>query len=865
VGVAPVVVVLEGEGPLAQAVTEIPASRKIATGARRLRVAQVLTLRCYGTHHTANRDFGHQVVVDPNVTFGSCPNGPAENNLNEMASVRSPDKPLRLARRVAPLLLVITSGALAAGGILHGWGSGGAGNVSWSVAGAFGAAYALWSMVDSLRRKRLGVDVIAFLALIGALGVGEYLAGAVIGVMVASGRALESWAAGRAHRDLRALLERTPRTAHRYRGGALETVDLDVVVPGDLVMVASGELVPVDGVITTASAVFDESPLTGEALPVERMGGDPVRSGVVNAGGPFDLRATTNASNSTYSGLVRLVSEAESAQAPFVRLADRYALWFLTVSLAAAGSVWAVAGATRAVAVLVVATPCPLILAAPVAFVSGLSRAARRGVVVKNAGVLERLARCTTLLIDKTGTLTVGHPTLTAIVTAGPVGTADLLMMAGSLDQVSPHLLASAVVKAANERNCELLLPDGVEEIPGRGIRGVVGGHSLAVGRSEWVGVHGTPTWAKAAMRKARFDGSLTVFVSVDGEPAGVLIFEDPLRADAARTIRSLRRSGIERVVMVTGDRAEVADTVAAVIGVDAVIADSTPEDKVHVVRLESGRAPTVMVGDGINDAPALALADVGVAMGVRGATASSEAADVVLTVDRLDRLGEATALARRTRQIAVQSVIAGMAMSLGAMGLAGVGLLPAVWGALLQEGIDVAVIINALRALRPGSVGLRLASEDVALMRRFQGEHLAIRADLDQVRLAAEALDFVGQTDAMARVRTVHRRLVEEVEPHEQAEENLLYPALGQVLGGSDPTGTMSRAHVEIAHRIRRLGQVIEEIGPDEPDEVDIVELRRILYGLHAILELHTDQEDESYLSLGDESGSSAEVVVEH
>ncbi len=454
-------------------------------------------------------------------------------------------------------------------------------------------------------------------------------------------------------------------------------------------MVASGELVPVDGTLTR-EAVLDESALTGEALPVERGSGDPVRSGVVNAGRPFDLRATTRAADSTYAGIVRLVSEAESSPAPFVRLADRYALWFLALTLTVAGGAWVVAGAYRAVAVLVVATPCPLILGVPVALVSGLSLAARRGVVVKGGGVLEQLARCRTLLFDKTGTLTSGRPALATVVIAGSLAPREVLKMAGSLDQVSPHVLATAIVRAAVDGGCDLTLPSDVEEVVGRGIRGTVAGHPVALGKAEWVGVIGMPRWARVARRMAQLDGALTVFVGVDGRPAGALVLDDPLRPDAARTIRTLRRDGIERVVMLTGDRAEVAETVGAVIGVDEVLADRSPAEKLDAVRRERQRAPTIMVGDGINDAPALALADVGVAMGARGATASSEAADVVLTVDRLDRVGEAVAVARRTRRIALQSVIAGMSMSLVAMAAAAAGLLPAVWGALLQEGIDV-------------------------------------------------------------------------------------------------------------------------------------------------------------------------------
>jgi heavy metal translocating P-type ATPase len=755
------------------------------------------------------------------------------------------------SRSYVPVL--VTALCLVVGGILELAGASEAAHGVWGAGGALGAVYAAWAVVGSLRRGRLGVDVIALLALVGALLVGEYLAAAVIGVMVASGRALEAWAASRARRDLHALLARAPRSARRRSGAALETVALDAVGPGDLLLVGSGELVPVDGIMVTPG-VLDESALTGEPVAVERETGEAVRSGVENAGGPLELRATTTAADSTYAGIVRLVAEAESTPAPFVRMADRYALWFLVVTLALAGIGWAIAGPARAVAVLVVATPCPLILGAPVAFVSGLSRAARRGVVVKTGGVLERLARSRTLLFDKTGTLTSGHPTLSTIVAARSVPPGEILALAASLDQVSPHVLADAVVRAAVERSCALVVPEDVTEVAGRGIRGVVDGRRVAVGKAEWVGLHGTPGWARGARRRARLDGALTVFVAVDDEPAGVLVLVDNLRPDAPATIRALRRDGIERIVMVTGDRMEVAETVGAVIGVDQVLADRTPAEKLDVVTLERERAPTVMVGDGINDAPALALADVGVAMGARGATASSEAADVVLTVDRLDRVGEARTIARRTRRIAGQSVVAGMAMSLTAMGFAAAGLLPAVWGAILQEAIDVAVILNALRALLPSGRS-RLGGTEVELARRFQGEHLAIRADLEELRAAADALGTTDPVEAMRRVRAAYALLEREVVPHEEAEEATLYPALERVIGGRDPTGPMSRAHAEILHQIRRLGRLLDDIGPEGADADDVAELRRVLYGLDAILLLHTTQEDESYLSMDDGS----------
>ena len=762
-----------------------------------------------------------------------------------------------LGRRVAVVLLAVTLAGLAAGSLLHVAGAGGAGGAAWLVTGACGVAYALWAMAESLRRGRAGVDVIALLAVAGAIAVGELLASAVISVMLASGRALEGWAAGRARRDLRALLERAPRTARRYRGDSLETVPLDAVCPGDLLLVAPGDVVPVDGTLTGTAADLDESALTGEARPVERAPGEPVRSGVVNAGGPFDLRATATAADSTYAGIVRLVSRAEAAQPPFVRMADRYALWFLAVTLVAAAVAWALGGPGRAVAVLVVATPCPLILAAPVAWVSGLSVAARRGVVVKGGGVLERMARCATLLLDKTGTLTSGRPSLAAVIPAGPLPAAEVLRLAASLDQVSQHVLAGAVVGAAVRRGCDLVLPDQAEEVAGHGIRGMVAGRRVALGKAEWAGVTGGPAWVKAARRRARLDGALTVFVAVDGAPAGVLLLDDPVRADARRTIRALRDGGIRRVVMLTGDRADVVGTVGALIGVDEVLAERTPAGKLDAVRLECRQAPAIMVGDGINDAPALALADVGVAMGARGTAASSQAADAVLTVDRLDRLGEVTALARRARRIAVQSVLAGMAMSLAAMGVAAGGLLPAVWGALLQEGIDVAVILNALRVLRPAVGQVGLAPGDATLTRRFKDEHEAIRTAIDRLRMVADALGDGPPATSLALARDAYRLLAEEIGPHEAAEQQQLYPAMNRILGGTEATATMSRAHAEIAHQVRRLRTLLDDVGEGPPDQVDIAELRGLLYGLHAILRLHTAQEDESYLSLADDDAA--------
>ena len=758
-----------------------------------------------------------------------------------------------VSRHPALLLLAVTVCGLAGGAVAALAGARPAADVLWLATAAAGLGYALWATAGSIRRGRIGVDLIAVLAVAGAMAVGELLAAALIAVMLTSGRALEEWAAERAHRDLQALLARAPRTARRYRDGRLETVPLAGIVRGDLLMVAPGDVVPVDGTVSNDPAMLDESALTGEAHPVERPAGDAVRSGVLNAGGPFDLRATSSAEESTYAGIIRMVAEAERSQAPFVRLADRYALWFLPLTLAVAGIAWALGGPARAVAVLVVATPCPLILAAPVALVSGLSAAARRGVVVKNGGVLERLAQCRTLLLDKTGTLTAGRPAVTAIVPAGWLPSGEILRAAASLDQVSGHVLAGAIIHTAAGRGCALDRPSDVTEQAGQGIAGTVAGHHVALGRADWAGVTGEPSWVRVVRRRARLDGMLTVFVAVDRRPAGALLLEDRIRADARATIRALRRGGIERIILATGDRAEVAEAVGTITAVDEVHAGLTPAGKLAVVRREQRRGPVIMTGDGINDAPALALADVGVAMGARGSTASSEAADAVLTVDRLSRLGEVAAISRRTRRIARQSVLAGMGLSLAAMGVAAAGLLPAVWGALLQEAIDVAVILNALRALRPASPAAPLAPADAALTQRFRAEHEMVHAAIDQIRVAADALGGAAPAAAMTQVRQAYTLLTSQIGPHELSEDTQLYPVVNRVVGGDDPTAPMSRAHAEISYQILRLGRLLDDIGDAVPDEADLAELRSLLYGLDAILRLHTAQEDETYLSLGD------------
>jgi len=561
----------------------------------------------------------------------------------------------------------------------------------------------------SLRRRELGVDAIALLAMAGALAFGEYLAGAVVALMLSGGEMLEIYAAARARKELSGLVERAPRIVHRYEDGRLADPPIESVQPGDRLLVKPGEIVPVDGVLLASNAVLDESALTGESAPVERRSGDRVSSGGVNAGGPFDLRAVATAEGSTYAAIVRLVREAESSRAPFVRLADRYSLIFLPLTLSIAGLAWLLSGEpVRALAVLVVATPCPLILAAPVAFIAGISRAAHRGIIVKGGAVIEGLARARTLLLDKTGTLTTGVPTVARIETFDSFPPEEVLRLAASLDQVSPHVLAAAVVAAARDRGLPLTFPSGVTERLGSGIEGLVEGRQVALGKASWVrdwtgGGGPLASHLEELRRAVAAEGQANVFVAVDGHPAGAIVLADPIREDSAATLGQIRALGIERLVMVTGDHHTVAERVGRELGVDQVMAECSPMEKVAAVKAESARGPTVMVGDGINDAPALAAATVGIAMGARGATASSEAADAVLMLDRLDRLVDALSIARRSRAIALQSVLAGMGLSLAAMIVAACGYLPPLAGALFQEAIDVAVILNALRALGPG------------------------------------------------------------------------------------------------------------------------------------------------------------------
>jgi len=608
----------------------------------------------------------------------------------------------------ARILASIALAAIVVGGALHLAGSPGAGDLVWGVVLAVLAAELAVEVGRTVLVERsMGVDTIALVAMVGALALGELLAGVVIGLMFSGGMALEEVASARARRELTALVERAPRIARLRRDGGYHDVPVERVGIGDVALVRGGEVIPIDGTLLSEEAVIDTSALTGESLPETMRRGMTVLSGTANAGAPFEVRAERPAAESAYAALVRLVEEAESERAPLVRLADRYAGFFLPATLLLAGLAWALSGdAVRALAVVVVATPCPLILAAPIALVSGLSRAARCGVVVKGAGTIETLGRVRTVLFDKTGTLTIGTAAVREIAARPGFEEPELLRAAASVDRMSAHVLGESLVRAAEEAGMELSVPAEVEEDPGQGIAGTVDGRRVALGSREFLRGLGVPPEEieAGALLGGLGSGEARVMVALDGHVAGSIVMADELRPDARGIVERLRAEGVRQVAMVSGDRASVAQRVGEQLGVDRVYAEQSPADKLAIVRAldeDAQLSPVMMVGDGVNDAPALALADVGVAMGVAGATVSSQTADAVVTVDRIDRVADAVHAGRRALLIARQSVVAGMGMSLAAMVVAAFGYLPPVAGALLQEGIDLAVILNALRALR--------------------------------------------------------------------------------------------------------------------------------------------------------------------
>ncbi|MCK4207599.1 cadmium-translocating P-type ATPase [Brucella pituitosa] len=597
------------------------------------------------------------------------------------------------------ILLIFALCGLVMGLGLHFSGYSSGARIIWAIATLPVLASLLVEIHRSLCRKEFGLDIVAAMSMSAALAFGEMLAASIVALMYTGGAFLESFAEGRARREMHALLSRAPRTTMRYVDGHLEEIAVDTVRPGDRLLIRQGDVIPVDGSITSVKAFVNMSALTGESLPISLTSGADALSGSVNAGDAFDIVARHEAKDSTYAGIVRLVEEAQHSKAPMSRLADQWSIGFLIVTVLIAFGAWFFTGdPIRSVAVLVVATPCPLILAVPVALVAGLSRSAHFGVLVKGARPLENMARINTLVLDKTGTLTDGRPQITSIHAEPGLSENELLRFAASLDQVSKHPMAQALVLAARRRGIDLVLPTDVSELAGDGVAGWIDGKSVVVGGHSFVE---TQVNAKLSEIPHTEAGAALVAVAIDGSIGGYIIMADPLRGEVVDTLRGLRKDGVKRLVLATGDRAAVAKRITKGLGLDAIYSELSPDQKVLTILSERKNGPVMMVGDGVNDAPALAAADVGVAMGASGAAASAEAADVVLLVDRIDRLRTGIEIAKQSRRIAIESVVVGIGLSVFAMVAAAFGYLLPVQGALLQELIDVAVILNALRALR--------------------------------------------------------------------------------------------------------------------------------------------------------------------
>jgi heavy metal translocating P-type ATPase len=564
-----------------------------------------------------------------------------------------------------------------------------ASTISFAIGAAVGFSLSLVLLVRAVRQGEFGSDILALISISATVVTGEWIAASVISLMLATGRALERWAEGRARNKLEALLARAPRNANLILdSGEISETSLETISLGSRILVRSGEVVPLDGTVV-GEGTFDESALTGEPIPRFVPEGEEVASGIVNAGSSVVLITTKTSDNSTYAGLVSLVKQAQASSANGVRLANKWAVRFVPFALLLAAGTWLLTGdLDRAVAVIVAATPCPLILAVPVAIISGMSKAAAKGSIIKGGAALEALARASTVLVDKTGTLTHGGPEVSQVAFAPGCEASEVFRLAASLEQSSPHVVAKSIITEAARRNLSLEIASDVDENHGVGLQGMVAGRLIRVGQLR----EKLPTWAP-------LENALIVAVEIDGVLQAVIGLDDPLRDEAKGTMSLLRKLGVQRIVMISGDRQATADQIGAAVGVDQVFAECTPEDKLRIVHdeMKASKGTVVAVGDGINDAPALATATVGVAMGARGATAASEAADVVIVEDSIKHLATAMQIAKGTRSRALQAAGVGMTLAIVAMLAAAIGLIDATGAAISQEFIDVAAILWAL------------------------------------------------------------------------------------------------------------------------------------------------------------------------
>lgn len=553
----------------------------------------------------------------------------------------------------------------------------------------------LWGMLDDVRAGTYGIDILAATAIIASVALNQYWAAIVVVVMLTGGEALEDYAEHRAKRELDSLLKHAPQTAHVIRKGKTIDVKVSELRAGDKIIIKPGEVVPVDATVLDGTANFDESSLTGESLPQVKQLGDQIVSGSVNLDGAITAKALASAEDSQYQQIIQLVRGAAASRAPFVRLAERYSIPFTLTAYAIAVTVWVVSGeAIRFLEVIIVATPCPLLLAAPIALISGMTRASRYGIIVKSGSALEKLAEAETIAFDKTGTLTRGELKVDSVDVFGTYNKDDVLEMAASLEQSSNHVVAQAIVEAAASQKLRIVKAKHVREVSGQGVIASAKGRHIIVGRLSLLEEHGVtlPSKLKTAVSQT------AVYIAAENQLVGIIKLSDEIRPETKATLQLLRKMGIKHSLMVTGDNHTTANLIAKQLDIEHVHSEMLPAGKLHVLDAVKNR-PLIFVGDGVNDAPALTASDVGIALGARGSTAASESADMVIMTNDFSRVATAVSIAKRTFSIAQQSILIGIIISLGLMLAFATGKFSPLLGALLQEIVDVVVIFNALRA----------------------------------------------------------------------------------------------------------------------------------------------------------------------
>ncbi len=571
----------------------------------------------------------------------------------------------------------------------------------WMVTMAVGTIPILWRILKDISRGHFGVDIIAIVAIIASFVLGEYLAGNMILLMLSGGEALETYALKRARRELSSLISNAPTFAHIKKDEKLLDVSVADVKIDDIILIKPGEIIPADGVVVLGKSQVDESAITGESLPVEKIVGTVVSSGSINKSAVLEVRVMRLPSESKYEQIIKLVKQAEENKAPVVRLADRYSIWFTAITFVLACLAWFFSkDATRLLAVLVVATPCPLILATPIAMISGISKSASRGIIIKNGGALEKLAEIKAFIFDKTGTLTLGQPEIVQVLSFIE-NEKEVLRLSASLDQLSLHILARSLRAYALQEKIDLTIPTNFKENFGDGVIGEIDGNIFSFGKLKFLEKRGIEISKEILEKHESFKdkGQIVVYLGNATHVLGAIVFADVIRSEIKKVFSDLRNQGVDHLVMLTGDKKGVADIIAKELNLDDIHAEALPEDKVWQINDHKKQFGKVaMIGDGVNDAPALSAADVGIALGGHGSSASSDSGDIVITVDNLERVGEAYKISKKVLKIAKQGIFVGIGVSVVLMIIASFGYISPVYGALLQEGLDVIVILNALR-----------------------------------------------------------------------------------------------------------------------------------------------------------------------